>query len=77
MIWTSVIVGLCFIVFFLIVLEWTMDNTTKGEYVNPSILTQTPRGRLKWPSAITKPTAHICGLVSDLVIASIKKKGYT
>ena len=33
-----------------------------------------PRGRLKWPSAITRLTAHCtCGLMSDLVICRHKK----
>ena len=33
-----------------------------------------PRGRLKWPYAVTRLTAHfMCGLMSDLVICKFRK----
>ena len=40
-----------------------------------SMLTRTnPWGRLKWPSAITRLTAHfMCGLMSDMVICKFRK----
>ena len=44
-----------------------------SEYVNPYTHTN-PRGRLKWPYANTRLTAHIiCGLMSDLVICNFRK----
>ena len=37
---------------------------------------QTPREHLKWPSTISRVTAHfVSGLVSDLVICKLKEHG--
>ena len=37
-----------------------------------------PWGKLKWPCAITRLTAHfMCGLMSDLVICKFRKYGHT